>query len=214
MFPSDINMNNLDLTDATYNNSISVYESKILYNNNDFILCVDKMCLLGIYKEKNEDIIELSFIKSNNMFYTFVYNLDSRIIDLLFTKSIPLFNIQFKKENIEDLYKKCLLVPNNVYECPKLKLVCDENITIYNIDGDKIELYDLHENCEIKMQILFDKIIFEKNKCFIKCVIKCIDVTSNICKQQNELLMNHEIDNSSGIVKDTYSDIINYIQNL
>ena len=79
MFPNNVDLDKLDLTDYIYDTHNSTYESKIIYNNADFVLCVDKMCLLGVSKATNDNIVESSFIKSNNMFYTFVYNLSKYV---------------------------------------------------------------------------------------------------------------------------------------
>ena len=195
MFFSDVNFNNINLNDCIYNKNNNSYESFITYNNSNngnsdnLIIFTGKMCLLDT---ENKGTIKASFIKSNSDFYAFMYKLDKQIINLLFEKSDQLLGIKFKKENIKDLYKKTILLPKKLYECPTIKIYCDN-------------LNELKHNCEIEMEILLEKIIFEKNKCFLKCVAKQLNVLSDICKNDEILFTDNQ---------NTYSDIINYIENV
>jgi len=229
MFFADVDFNNLNLNNCIYDNNTCTFQAALTYNNNDLIIYTNKMCLANILPQdlqNNKFVLEANFTKTNNDFYIFMYNLDNKIIDLLFEKSMVLFNVQFKKENIIDLYKKYILLPNNLYECPKIKIQCNDNVIINNndnviinnndnviinnndnviINNNKYNINNLNENCEVDMKILFNGIIFEKNKCFLNCTILSINVLSNTIKQNKILFTDCE---------DTYSDIINYIKDI
>lgn len=186
---NSINFNNINMTNFVSNDDNSTYESLIKYNNENLVISTGKMCL---YDVDNNKTIRASFIKNNNDFYTFMYKLDKHIIDTLFEQSEQLLGIKFKRENIKDLYRKTILLPKNLHECPTIKI---------HYDG----LVELKQNCEINMEIFVEKIVFEKNKCFLKCTAQQINLTPNVCDNNEILFTDHQ---------NTYSDIINYIENV
>ena len=183
MLFTHIDLNYVKLNDCVYNENNSTYESKVQYNDGDgdtLVFSTGPMHLQSI----NEGVLEVSFVESNNDFYIFMHKLEKHIINRLSEQSEQLLGIQFKKENIQDLYKKFVLLPKTLYTNPKIVIECIDSTMTANLSS----------NCAINISMSIDKVVFEKNKCFVKCFVQGINMLTD---QQ-----------------DQYSDIINYIENI
>jgi hypothetical protein len=199
MISDNIDLNKLDIIKYAQdtNEYSNTYKLKLIYNNNDLVVKSNEMKIYNLqYNELDFNNISCQFIKTNNLFYNFIQKLNTVVIKLLCEKSMALLGVQFKYNNLIDLYKNCIEIPKNVYECPIINLICEKNICA-----------NLCNDSNVDVDVLFDTIIIDKNKCFMECKIKNINLITNTQIQQIQQTILFENTDYCD------NDIINFVEN-
>lgn len=173
---SDVTADDIILTKLYFNDKQNHYQLKILSNDDKLEFKTPKMKL----NEVNNSYITLEFLKNNNKFYDFMFELNNHIVQEIYKNSQSLFDIDLTLDNVKNLFVGNIDLPPNLSCHPVIKLNVSNSCQVYDKDDSLIELLDLENNCEVECIISAKKIIFKKNRFYIDYKVKSISIKNYV----------------------------------
>lgn len=181
-----------------------VYCSKLLNNGEAFVIDAGEFKLVTF--DKN---MHLEFLNNNDT-YNIINKIESNLIEILFQNSKTILGVDVSKQNIKNLFKKTIQLPETLSSKPYLLLPFSKNITvtinnvvvtdpekIYSLDRDKI--YD-----KVNVSIRFKKIIYCKDSIILD--VNCVKLNFVEIKNENSVICSEHSYHDSEYDSENYDD--------
>lgn len=108
-----------------------------------------------------EDLLKVEFSNKNEEFYQTMQNLDQFIINYIINNSMELMGVTVEEDNVRDLYKTCINLPDTLEDTPNMYMSFDS-------------IPDKDRDVELDIDLVIDKIIFFPNS--YKMILKAVNV--------------------------------------
>lgn len=159
-----------------------VYCSKLLDNSKSFVINAGEFKLVT-FDEK----VSLEFLNNNDAYNT-INTIENLLIETLFQNSKTILGVSVSKQNLKNLFKKTIQLPQTLTSKPYLSLALSKNVIItindivvtdpekiYSLDRDKI-------GDKVTADIKFKKLIYCKDSIILD--INCVKL--NFVETVNE----------------------------
>ena len=143
---SDVILDYISFGNLEYNEKKDYYQLKPFFNDNDLIFKTSNMKINNI----NENNITLEFLKNNDKFYDFIFELDKYIIRKIYENSQELFEMDLTLDNINNLFVSNINLPTSLKYYPIINLNVSNSCQVYDKDKSLINVLDLDTNSEIQ----------------------------------------------------------------
>jgi hypothetical protein len=189
----DFDSSKFIINNIFFNESANLFASIIGYKNSDIILDNFEISIKNIkiidiiYGSENTKLL-LEFMKTDNTTYNYIKKIDSVIVKKVFDDRHKLFGEDIKFDIIDNIYRKCINLPNNVNDAPFIEAFAIGNYTkIFDKNENIIEINDLKKNNIIQANIIFDSITYSVNKYKANIIIKEMQIKRNIASDDTSL---------------------------
>ena len=181
--------------------SSGIFRSKILFDNTS----LEKDLNLKVLK-KDDDKLFLEFINSYGESYQFFYDLEKLVIETVHQNSDEWLGGKTDYKKIFRMYQKIIKLPTLLKNNPTVE-INSKDVKIYDKNDQVIDISELNENYQVKVNITFDSIIFEKDYYELDYIVNKISIINYCCNTEeymfNDSLESYDDDTEVNLVNTT-----------
>lgn len=141
-------------------------------------------------KEINDNDIILEFLSNHPDEYDFFYNLEKKVVDVVYKNGLMWFNGNVTYDNIKQMHRPLLQLPTHIKEKPYIILPFNSNIKIVDKNNEMIDKSDMKVNYEVIATIDIPCVSFERDYYMLMICLSSLSIIDYYVEMSNYLFYN------------------------